>query len=292
MQLIEYSHTTAFTVTPSAGYVANVSGTCGGALVGSTYTTNAITANCSVNATFLQVINGVCGAAAVNPTAFAPTAGLCDQGTASGVSVGAPWTWTCTGANGGTTASCSVPNQSTSTGTGQGRAVVSGGTWVVDGNNSAGFIPVSGHPKSPAAPPPFIAFPHGLFDFTLIAGAAGTSATITITYPQALPPNFLYYKYGPTPAGYGCSGADCAQPHWYVFPNAVLTAPNEITLTIMDGGVGDDDLTANSVIVDQGGPGIYAGSDQPVPVFGPWALWSLMGALAALGAAMLRRRAA
>jgi hypothetical protein len=44
--------TSTFTVTPSLGYAATVGGTCGGTLVGNTYTTNPIVANCSVIATF------------------------------------------------------------------------------------------------------------------------------------------------------------------------------------------------------------------------------------------------
>jgi hypothetical protein len=44
--------TSTFTVTPNSGYSASVGGTCGGSLVGTTYTTNAITANCTVIASF------------------------------------------------------------------------------------------------------------------------------------------------------------------------------------------------------------------------------------------------
>ncbi|MCL2872886.1 MAG: hypothetical protein FWF41_07945, partial [Betaproteobacteria bacterium] len=44
--------TRTFTVTPNTGYTASVGGTCGGTLSGNTYTTNAITANCTVVATF------------------------------------------------------------------------------------------------------------------------------------------------------------------------------------------------------------------------------------------------
>jgi len=51
-QTVNYNTTTTFTVTPNTGYVANVGGTCGGTLVGNTYTTNAITSNCTVSATF------------------------------------------------------------------------------------------------------------------------------------------------------------------------------------------------------------------------------------------------
>jgi trimeric autotransporter adhesin len=51
-QTVASGGTTAFTVTPNPGFVANVGGTCGGTLVGTTYTTNAITANCNVVASF------------------------------------------------------------------------------------------------------------------------------------------------------------------------------------------------------------------------------------------------
>ncbi len=51
-QTVNSGGTAAFTVTPAAGYTASVGGTCGGSLVGTTYTTGAITANCTVSATF------------------------------------------------------------------------------------------------------------------------------------------------------------------------------------------------------------------------------------------------
>ncbi len=44
--------TTTFTVTLNSGYMATVSGTCGGSLSGTTYTTSAITGNCTVSASF------------------------------------------------------------------------------------------------------------------------------------------------------------------------------------------------------------------------------------------------
>jgi len=48
--------TRAFTVTPNSGYsISSMGGTCGGTLSGNTYTTNAITANCTVTAVFSQV---------------------------------------------------------------------------------------------------------------------------------------------------------------------------------------------------------------------------------------------
>lgn len=58
-QTVNSGSTTAFTVTPAGGYTASVGGTCGGSLVGTTYTTNAIVADCTVSATFLDVMLSV-----------------------------------------------------------------------------------------------------------------------------------------------------------------------------------------------------------------------------------------
>jgi M6 family metalloprotease-like protein len=54
-QAVTAGATTQFTVTPDTGYVAAVGGTCGGSLSGTTYTTNAITDNCTVSALFTAV---------------------------------------------------------------------------------------------------------------------------------------------------------------------------------------------------------------------------------------------
>ncbi len=63
--------TVTFTVTPDSGYTAAVSGTCGGNLVGTTFTTNIIAANCTVIATFTLIPTTVPGA----PTIGTATAG-------------------------------------------------------------------------------------------------------------------------------------------------------------------------------------------------------------------------
>ena len=52
---VNHGATTTFVVTANAGFAASVGGTCGGALVGTTYTTNAIIGPCTVVATFLDV---------------------------------------------------------------------------------------------------------------------------------------------------------------------------------------------------------------------------------------------
>ena len=51
-QTINPGATATFTVTPVAGFYSSVSGTCGGVLNGTTYTTNPVTAPCTVDATF------------------------------------------------------------------------------------------------------------------------------------------------------------------------------------------------------------------------------------------------
>ena len=51
-QTVGYNGTASFTVTPNDGYAAVLDGTCGGSLVGNTYTTNPVTADCTVTASF------------------------------------------------------------------------------------------------------------------------------------------------------------------------------------------------------------------------------------------------
>jgi hypothetical protein len=53
-------------------------------------------------------VNGTCGIASGTSVSSAPASGLCSAGTASSVSGSGPWSWSCAGVNGGTTASCSA----------------------------------------------------------------------------------------------------------------------------------------------------------------------------------------
>ncbi|MEK7602486.1 MAG: hypothetical protein AAB472_03310 [Patescibacteria group bacterium] len=55
------------------------------------------------------VSDGACGSANGVEVSSAPSTDLCLVGTASAVSGTGPWTWNCTGINGGVTASCSAP---------------------------------------------------------------------------------------------------------------------------------------------------------------------------------------
>lgn len=90
------------------------------------------------------IVNGACGSAHGGSFSSAPSSNLCSAGNASAVVGSGPWTWTCVGINGGSTASCSAnllsSPQSPPTNTGlpviSGSAVVgqtlscSTGTWA------------------------------------------------------------------------------------------------------------------------------------------------------------------
>jgi hypothetical protein len=150
------------------------------------------------------------------------------------------------------------------------------------GFGTAQMIPVFGGPNSPNSAPGGVDFPHGLFDFTLTGCTPASAVTLTITYPSALPAGTNYWKYGPV--------AGNPAPHWYTLPSTIAGAV--VTITITDGGLGDDDLTANGTIVDQGGPGNPGppGTATAIPTLGEWALILLALLLVASGLAAVRNR--
>ena len=53
--------------------------------------------------------NAVCGPATISGHREAPQADLCSVGQASNVNGGGPWTWSCSGVNGGSAVSCTAP---------------------------------------------------------------------------------------------------------------------------------------------------------------------------------------
>ena len=118
--------------------------------------------------------------------------------------------------------------------------------------------PPGASPIPPTPPGLGIVFPQGLFDFTASGCTVGGTLTFTIVYPQSIA-GATYWKYGPT--------ASDPSPHWYVLPAAITG--NTASFTIVDGGLGDDDLAANGTIVDQGGPGL---APQSVPALSQWML--------------------
>jgi len=127
----------------------------------------------------------------------------------------------------------------TATGTGTATFTASTGCFQTLKAVSEGTIPSGGKPN--------LDFPHGFFSFEIGCLAAGATVTITITLPSNVPVGTQFWKYGPTP--------DNPTDHWYQIPIGDDDGDNTVTIAITDGGIGDDDLTANGVIVDQGGPG-------------------------------------
>jgi hypothetical protein len=96
----------------------------------------------------------------------------------------------------------------------------------------------------PSAGKPSLTFPYGFFTFRITGLAVGQTVTVTVTLPSDLPTAASYWKYHASEGG------------WIQIPMGSNDGDNVITITLVDGGLGDDDGIANGVIVDQGGPGV------------------------------------
>jgi MBG domain (YGX type)/Bacterial Ig domain/Bacterial Ig-like domain (group 3) len=110
---------------------------------------------------------------------------------------------------------------------------------------------------SPVAPPAGISFPLGYVNFQITNLQPGAAADVTIS---GLDTSSItdYYKYGATPA--------VGTQHWYDFlfnhqtdfdsasGTGMEIVGGNLVLHLVDGGRGDDDVAANGVITDIGGP--------------------------------------
>ncbi len=135
----------------------------------------------------------------------------------------------------------------------------------------------------PSEGKPALEFPHGFFEFDITGLSNGETVTLTIELPSPVPVGTQYWKYGPTTGD--------PTPHWYQIAMGDNDGDNIITITLQDGGLGDDDLTANGVIVDQGGPGNppSPGGAVSAPVF-PSVYAGIAAALSAAVVAYIVRR--
>jgi len=91
-------------------------------------------------------------------------------------------------------------------------------------------------------------FPHGFFSFNIVSITPGSTVTLTITLPSAMPAGTQYWK--------------CINGQW-VDCTSLLgdnDGDNVLTLTLTDGGPGDGDGVANGIIVDPGGPAVVVGT--------------------------------
>jgi len=129
----------------------------------------------------------------------------------------------------------------TKTATGTGNAYLTPSAGNITGLTAVaeGTLPTTGKPA--------LVFPHGFFSFNITGlTPAGQTVTVTITLPSGAAPT-QYWKYGPTLAN--------PVAHWYQIPMTIVGPPNVIRITLVDGGLGDDDGAADGTIVDQGAPG-------------------------------------
>lgn len=253
----------SFTLEPDSGMVIDsVGGNCGGTLEGQIYTTNAITADCTVVASFISAVepvDGACGSADGVAVATKPIANLCNAGDAAAViGTGSSWDWTCAGLHGGATSSCSAPlllpdapvrHADIPSPAGSGTVTVD--LTTMDGGPQCGFIGVptmlAAIPGASPAVPPGVVFPQGLLSFQVSNCTPGSTITLTLKLPAAVPDTATYWKWGPTP--------DQVTPHWYQLPASFNG--DTVTFSITDGGLGDGDLDdTNGTIVDPGGPGV------------------------------------
>ena len=136
----------------------------------------------------------------------------------------------------------------------------------------AQFLPVSGTPGAPAsAAPKGVAFPHGVFDFAVSHCEPGSALEFTITYPRNVA-GATYWKFGPTLAN--------PRRHWHSVP--AKFEGGAVSFTIVDGGMGDDDLKRDGRILDPGGPGMMEGAGDGMAL-GPWPLWLLVTMMGVVG---------
>ncbi|WP_235434562.1 IPTL-CTERM sorting domain-containing protein [Delftia tsuruhatensis] len=232
-------------------------------------------------------VAGTCGTAAGQATALAPAAGLCSAGTATATSsASGKYTWQCQGLNGGSANSCEAP-WSTAGGSKAMVALQTANGWQVS-NASFSTTP-------PATAPQGVTFPSGLLSLNLSSGNLGSDATVTLNFSTPVPAGAVYMKYGPSPDGFNCQGAACAQPHWYQLPaNRAVLASDRLsaTLTLTDGGLGDNDGIANQSIQDPGGFALLAApaSTAAIPTLSEWGIIALSSLLAMFGIARMRRR--
>ncbi len=166
------------------------------------------------------------------------------------------------------------------TSTGSGTAVVV----FTGGGPSCGF-----NGSTTLSPPPLplpaggYVFPHGVLDSEIDGCTPGANLNFTVTYPQVLPAGTEFWKFGPRPLE--------PVPSWYQFPATI--SGDTVTFSITDGGLGDDDLIANGVILDHSGPALISGpigngSPVPVPTAGLTGLITLSILLLMLGLITLR----
>ena len=91
--------------------------------------------------------------------------------------------------------------------------------------------------------------PFGLFSFKLIMTEPGEEATVTVYFSEQIPKDSRWFKY------------DSVEDTWQDYSDYAQFNPDghSVTLTLVDGGIGDADGTENGIIIDPSGIGISSG---------------------------------
>ena len=91
--------------------------------------------------------------------------------------------------------------------------------------------------------------PFGLVSFRLILSEPGEEAQVKVYLSEQVPKDSKWFKY------------DAVEDNWHDYSEYAQLSPDgqSITLTIVDGGLGDADGTENGIIIDPSGIGIGSG---------------------------------
>ena len=119
------------------------------------------------------------------------------------------------------------------------------------------------------AAPPGQGAPQGMFAFRLVGCTPGATVAITTHWPQ---PVTVFAKYG--------KAASNAVSASFFAPSNLVISGSTVHFSVTDGQLGDDDWTANGVILD---PVMPLAAAQHIPTLSEWALLLLtllVGALA------------
>jgi hypothetical protein len=141
----------------------------------------------------------------------------------------------------GETVTCTFTNTlpNVETATGSGTATFESDKGIIQDLAAVdeGTLPPEGKPD--------LDFPHGFFSFNItgLTPCQHETVVVTITLPSAVPVGTQYWKYHASEGG------------WIQIPMGSDDGDNVITITLQDGGLGDDDGECNGEIVDPGGPG-------------------------------------
>ena len=134
-------------------------------------------------------------------------------------------------------------------------------TASITGGSCIGFAPGSAQFSVPASTPPGRAFPYGVFGFRALGCGTGGSITLTLTFPNPIPPEARYHK--------------LQNGVWVDWTSRVTIAGNTVVLTIADGADGDTDPAAG-VIADPSGLTVAATvGAAAIPTLSEWGIVTL-----------------